>query len=78
MMTTLHFCSLYTTRSIYIEALPFLRNCNEKRCSKSNILTMDNELVLENSSPAAAYTLPNTIIYLKAIKYLNITLVQSY
>ena len=35
-------------------------------------LTMNPELVLENSSPAAVYTLPNTIIYLKAIKCLNI------
>ena len=33
---------------------------------------MDHELVLENSKLAAAYTLPNTIIYLKAMKYLNI------
>ena len=33
---------------------------------------MDHELVLENSSLAAAYTLLNTIIYLKAMKYLNI------
>ena len=32
---------------------------------------MDHELVLKNSS-SAANTLPNTIIYLKAIKYLNI------
>ena len=32
---------------------------------------MDHELVLENSSSAAFYTLPNTIIYLKAVKYLK-------
>ena len=40
-------------------------------------LTMNPELVLENSSPAAVYTLPNTIIYLKAIKCLNIRLSQN-
>ena len=34
---------------------------------------MDYELVLENSSSAIVYVLPNTIIYLKAMKYLNIT-----
>ena len=39
---------------------------------------MNHELVIENSSSAAAYTLPNTIIYLKAIKYLNISLRQIY
>ena len=33
---------------------------------------MDHEVVPENSSSAAVYTLPNTIIYLKAVKYLNI------
>ena len=35
---------------------------------------MDHSFTLENSSSAAAYTLPNTIIYLKAVKYLNIRL----
>ena len=49
-----------------------------KGCTKSNILTMNHELVLKNSSLAAAYSLPNTIIYLKAIKYLNIRLRQIY
>ena len=29
---------------------------------ESNILTMDHELVLENSSSAVVYTLANTII----------------
>ena len=48
--------------SIYIAALLFL--INWKHWSKSNILTMDHDLVLENSSSAAVYTLPNTIIYL--------------
>ena len=67
-----HFCSLYTTRSISIAALPFL--INWKQWSESNILTADHDLVLENSSSAAVYTLPNTIIYLKALKYLNIRL----
>ena len=32
---------------------------------------MDHKLVLENPNPPAGYTLPNTIMYLKAIKYLN-------
>ena len=61
MMSIPHFCSLYTTQSIYIAALPFLINWNEKQCSKSNILTMDYNLVLGNSSPADVYTLLNTI-----------------
>ena len=30
--------------------------------------------MLEKSSSAAVYTLPSTIIYLKAVKYLNITM----
>ena len=34
---------VYTTRYIYRTAPPFLINWNEKRCSKSNILTMDRE-----------------------------------
>ena len=33
---------------------------------------MDHELALENPSSGALYTLPNNIIYLKVIKYLNI------
>ena len=55
-----------------------LINWNEEWCSKSNKLTMDHELVLENSSLIAVYTLLNTIIYLKAIKYLNIRLRQIH
>ena len=39
---------------------------------------MDHGLVPENSSSAALNTLPNTIIYLKAVKYLNIRLRQIY
>ena len=78
MMTTLYFYSLYTMRSIYIASIPFLINWNEKSCDKSNIMTMDHQLVLENSSLAAVYTLPNTIIYLKAINYLTIRLRQIY
>ena len=39
---------------------------------------MNHELVLENSSSAAANTLPNTVIYLKTVKYLNIRLRQIY
>ena len=69
---------LYTMQSIYITALPFLINWNEKLCSKSNILSMDNGLVPENSSSAAGYTLLNTIICLKTVKYLNIRLRQIY
>ena len=44
----------------------------------SNILTMDHKLVLQNSSSAVAYMLPNTIIYMQVIKYLNIRLRQIY
>ena len=33
---------------------------------------MDQKLVLENSSSGAVYTLPNTIIYLSAMKYLDL------
>ena len=65
MMSIPHFCSLYTTQSIYIAALPFLRNL--KQWSKPNILTMDHDFVLETSSSAAVYTLLNTI-YLKSHK----------
>ena len=57
--------TLYTTRSIYIVVLPFLSNWNEKWCRESNILTMAHELVLENSSSAAVYTISNTMIYLR-------------
>ena len=39
---------------------------------------MDHELVFENSSSTAVYTLPNTIIYLIAVNYLNIRLRQIY
>ena len=35
---------------------------------------MDHKLVLEDSSLTAVYTLPNTTIYLKAVKNLNIRL----
>ena len=35
---------------------------------------MDYELVLENSSTTTAYTLANTIIYFKTVKYWNTTL----
>ena len=79
MMGTLRFFfSLYGTQSIYIAALPVLINWNEKRCSKSDILNIDQELVLENSSAAAVYKLLSTIIYLKAIKYLNIRLTEIH
>ena len=37
-------------------------------------MTMEHQLTLENSSSAAVNTLPITIIYLKAVKYLNIRL----
>ena len=79
MMGTLRFFfSLYATQSIYIAALPVLINWNEKQCSKSDILNIDQELVLENSSAAAVYKLLSTIIYLKAIKYLNIRLTEIH
>ena len=41
-------------------------------------MTMNQKFVLENSSSGAVYTLKNTIIYLKAVKYLNIKLRQIY
>ena len=37
---------------------------------------MGHKLVFGNSTSATVYSLPNTIIYLKAIKYLNIRLRQ--
>ena len=44
----------------------------------TNLITLNKSnhgpLVLKNSSPAAVYTLPNTIIYLKVENYLNIRL----
>ena len=76
MMNFLHSCTvhfLFTEQRYY-----FLINLNEEQCSKFNMLTMDHEFVLENSSLAGAYTLPNTIIYLKAIKYLNVRVRQIY
>ena len=60
---------MYTIESFYIAALPFLINGNEKRRSEYNIQTMDYKLVLENSSTATVNTLPNTVIYLKTVKY---------
>ena len=53
-------------------------NWNEKRLSKSSLLTMDHEIIRENSNSAAFYTLPNTIIYLKVVKYSNSRLRQVY
>ena len=49
-------------RSIYIAALPFVINWNENWFSESNILAMDRERDLENSSLVTVYTLQNTII----------------
>ena len=34
-------------------------------------MTMDHKLALENFGSAAVCTLPNTIIYLKAVKFSN-------
>ena len=67
----------FTTWSIYKTVLPFLINWNWKCCSGSNILTIEHKLVLETSSSGAVKTLPDTIIYLKAIKHLNIRLKQK-
>lgn len=39
---------------------------------------MNHELVFENSSSAGLYTVPNSIIFLKVIKYLNIRLKEIY
>ena len=69
---------LYTKQPIYRAALSFLINWNEKQCTESNILTMEHELFLENSSSANVNTLSNTIIHLKATKYLNIRLRKIY
>ena len=68
----------YTTQSIYKAALTFLINWNEKWCNKCNTLTMDHKLVFENSSSADVSTLSNNIVYLKAVKYLNIRLRKIY
>ena len=43
-----------------------------------HILTMGQKPVLGNSSSAAVYTLPNTVFYLKVVKYLNIILRRIY
>ena len=59
---------LYNTQSIYIAALPFLINWNEKHYTKSSILTMDHKLFVENSRSAAVNTLPNYIIYFEGRK----------
>ena len=68
----------YNTRFIYNAALQFLTNWNEKQYNKPNLMTMDHKLVPENSSWAVGYTLPTTMIYLKAVKYLNIVLRQIH
>ena len=68
----------YNTRFIYRAALQFLTNWNEKQYSKPNLMTMDHKLVAKNSSSAVAYTLPTAMIYLKAVKYLNIVLRQIH
>ena len=64
---------LYTAQFIYIAT-----SVAENQCSKFNILTMVHKLFFENSSSAAVNTLPNTIIYLKTVKYLNVRLRQIY
>ena len=69
---------LNTTQFIYIATLPFLIIWNEKWRSESNILITNHELGIEHSSSAAVNTLPNTIICLKAVKYLNTRLRQIY
>ena len=76
-MIGLHSCTL-TTWSSNITGLLFWTNWKQKQYSKFNILTMDHNLVLGKSSSAAGNTLPNTIIYLKAVKYLNIRLKQIF
>ena len=68
----------YNTRAFYRAALQFLTNWNEKQYSKPNLMTSDHKLVAENSSSAVAYTLPTTMSYLKAVKYLNIILRQIH
>ena len=56
---------------IYLQSSSTIFDTLKWELSESNILTMDHERVTENSSSAAVYTLPNTIIYLKAVKYLK-------
>ena len=69
--------SILVDFSVYLHiSATIFDNWNEKRYSKSNILTMGHKLVFGNSTSATVYSLPNTIIYLKAIKYLNIRLRQ--
>ena len=68
----------YNTRFIYRAAPQFLTNWNEKQYSKPSLMTMDRKIVPENSSSAVTYTLPTTMIYLKAVKHLNIVLRQIH
>ena len=68
----------YNTRFIYREALQILTNWNERQYSKPELLAMDHKRGPENSSSAVAYTQPTTIIYLKAVKYLNNVLRQIH
>ena len=53
------------TRARYIckVAEPFLINLNENRCSQSNTVTMDHDLVLENSSSAAVNTVESHYLF---------------
>ena len=73
MMTTLHSYIL----PLHCDTIIFDK-LSKKRCSESNILTIDHKLFLENSNSAAVNTILNTVIYLKAVKYLNIRLRQIY
>ena len=68
--------SIHVHYAIFLQSSATIFDWNKKQCSESNILTMDHELV--NPSQAAVYTLLNTIIYLKVVKYLNIRLRQIY
>ena len=76
-MTNLHLLRIHLLQSVYLAGL-FLINWNEKQCSKYIIPTMDQKSVLENSSSTAVYAIPNTIIYLKVVQYLNIRLRQIH
>ena len=76
-MTNLHLLRIHLLQSICIAVL-FLINWNEKQCSKYIIPTMDHKSVLENSSSTAFYALPNTIIYLRVVQYLNTRLRQIH
>ena len=65
---------LYSVIYLHSNASIFDKLKWEKQYSKCNILTMDHKRVPENFSSPAVNTMPNTIICLKVLKYLDIRL----